>query len=140
MKEQPRSPKLNLKLIIPILLAMTIVISSASVGIFVSGNNSEQSSTVNNPSSAPVVITPPEPVEKIPVTSFNSITVTPGEDFLTDDVTSADAVESSKALIDSVKADGFDSVELTLNFKDGLLFTTNEYTAPVRDLLKEFYS
>lgn len=140
MKEQPRSSKLNLKRIIPILLAMTIAISSASVGMFILGNSSEQSSTVNNQSSAPEPITPPEPVEKIPVNSFNSITVTPGEDFLTEEATMADAVESSKALIDSVKTDGFDSIELTLNFKDGLLFTTSEYTAPVGDLLKEFYS
>ncbi len=132
--------KVNLELVIPILLVISIIISSASVAISLLGKPDSLSKPIDNPSSVPTVSTPPKPVEKLPVTSFNSISLIPGEDFLIDEVSAADAIDRSKALLDNIKADGFDSVELTLNYKDGLLFSTQGYSAPVGDLLKEFYS
>ncbi len=133
--------KATIRDVIPILLVITIIISSAWVGIF----TLTQDKPVNNPqnNSDSFVSTPqpePEIVEKAALTEFKSVSVIPGEDFLIDDATPSDAVDLSKILIDSIKTDGFDTIELTLNFKDGLLFTTDNYSAPLGELLKEFYT
>lgn len=135
--------KSSLKEIIPILLGITIVISAASVGIFSLTKNrpvSNDQGDISSVTSIPEPEPEPEIVEKSPLSDFKSVSVTPREDFLLEDVTPNDAVEQSKALIDSIKADGFDTIELSVNIDNGFIFTTDGYLAPVGDLLKSFYS
>lgn len=143
MSEQPQKHILNLKLIVPILLALTVIISSAAVGIF-SLTNSNNDDVPANTSSV-VSDTEPEPdqtptvVEKIRLDDFTCVSVVPGEDILTDEVLPEDPLGGIKATLDSIKADGFDTIELTLNYKDGLIFKTDLFSAEAGDLLKDIY-
>ncbi len=135
--------KANLRDVIPILLVITIVISSAWVGIFTLTQDKPTSNPQNDVSS--VVSTPepdiePEIVEKAGLSVFKAISVVPGEDFLIDEATPSDAIDRSKIMIDNIKADGFTAIELTVNFKDGLLFTVDGFAAPYGNLLKEIYT
>ena len=140
MAEQKFMTKKYLKEIIPILLVLTIIISSSAVGLFALWGNDEKENTPTHTESIPTVNNDtPKDVEKVIFNKFKSISLTAGEDFLIDDATPEEAVERSKAVIDSIKNDGFDTIELTLNCKDGLLFKTENYSAPFGDLLKEFY-
>lgn len=140
MSESKFVTKKFLKEIIPILLVLTIIISASAVGLFSLLGNNEKESTPTHTESTPAVNNDtPKDVEKVIFNNFKSIALTAGEDFLIDSATPEQAVERSKAVIDSIKNDGFDTVELSLNYKDGLLFETENYSAPFGDLLKELY-
>lgn len=142
MSNEMFKTKINLKLIIPILLIITFVISSASAGIFMlanSDNNSQTNSVDNTSSGLPTVSEPVIQVEKTPFTTFNSISITPGEDFLTDEVSVSTALDDAKKIVDGLKSDGFDTVDLTVNYTDGLLFSVDGFNAPLGDFLKDFY-
>ncbi len=141
MNEKTSKSKINLRIVIPILLVISIVISAASVGIFsLFGNGGDKDTVASNSSPSDISSVTPEPIEKVTLDSFRCISVTPGVDFLIDEATHEEAVDRAMAMIDSIKADGFDSIELTLNYKDGLVFETELYPAPVGALLNEFYT
>ncbi|MBQ3550131.1 MAG: N-acetylmuramoyl-L-alanine amidase [Clostridia bacterium] len=143
MSERPQKKILNLKLIVPILLVLTVIISSAAVGIF-SLTKSDNNDIPANTSS---VVSSPEPdpdptptiVEKIRLDDFTSVSLVPGEDILLEETLPEDPMISIRQTLDSIKADGFDSIELTLNYKDGLIFKTELFSAEAGDLLKDIY-
>lgn len=143
MSERPQMKILNLKLIVPILLVLTVIISSAAVGIFslTNSNNNDLPANTSSVISDPKTDPDPAPtvVEKIRLDDFTSISLVPGEDILLEEALPANPMDGIKQVLDSIKADGFDSIELTLNYKDGLIFKTDLFSAEAGDLLKDIY-
>ncbi len=94
MTEQKFMTKKYLKKIIPILLVLTIVISSAAVGLFAVLDSDAPTETPTQ-----TVSTPSEnkddtvkTVEKLIFNNFKSISLCAGEDFLLDEISPEDAV------------------------------------------------
>lgn len=133
-----RIKAINYKLIISVLLVITVLLSVVAVALNeLVGKKPSTDTDAGTSSGQASSVT--EIVEKSPLKSFKSISVVPGEDFLIDDLTPESALDRAKAVIDTVKSDGFDSIELRLNFKDGLLFEVDGFSAPMGDLLPDIY-
>lgn len=131
---------INFKKIIPILLVYVIIISTASVALFSLLNKDNGTPTVNTPDASSNVSIDPIPVEKRPISSFKSISVVPGDDFLTEAVTEAKAKEEIDSVLSNIRNDGFDTVELTLNYNGGLIFPVEGFPCPAGNLLEYFYN
>ena len=143
MKETTKPFHLKLKVILPTLLLVTAIIILAAAAVFflldrndadVPTNNSSVNSTVSTPQQQPTI------AEKNRLNNFNGISAVPGVDFITEGMTFDEAVEDSKKLIDTIKNDGFNTVELTLNHKDGLIINNKAFSSEYSNLLKEFYT
>jgi N-acetylmuramoyl-L-alanine amidase len=119
--------KHNLRVVIIALLCATIVISSCAFAWYkiknkndTPANNSSVSSSQPN--------TEPTPAEKQLLDSFRSISVAPKVDFLTEDRVTVDDVKNEiDAIISNIASDGFDTVEVTLNYGSNLLFTVDGF-------------
>ncbi len=130
----------HLRTIIPVLLVITIIITSASVGLFsILKNNGDSNQTGNSVSSTPDLqpITP-EPVEKKPIKEFKSLSVAPLRDFFLEGQTEIEACEQIDKIVETTLSDGFDSLEITLNYKDTLIYLTQDSTVFESDLLAYF--
>ena len=117
----------HLRVIIPILLIITIVISSASVALFtiIKNDNESANPTDNSVSLAPTTPPPTQvAVEKKPISKFHSITVIPGKDFFLEDETEETARQQIEKIIETANGDGFDALEITLNYGDKLIYST----------------
>ncbi len=143
MNETTKPFHLKLKVILPTLLLVTAIIILAAAAVFflldrndadVPTNNSSVNSTVSTPQQQPTV------TEKNRLNNFNGISAVPGVDFITEGMTFDEAVADSKKLIDTIKTDGFNTVELTLNHKDGLIFKNDAFPSDYSNLLREFYT
>lgn len=127
--------KHNLRIIIPILLAMCIVFTSVSVALFSILNNAEDNDTDNsnisnddsNVSDIPVK-TEPVIAEKIPLAEYKSISITPGKDFIIENAGEDEVKKQLKNIVETAKTDGFNVIELTLNYENGLMFSTEGLT------------
>lgn len=127
--------KHNLRIIIPILLAMCIVFTSVSVALFSILNNAEDNDTDNsnisnddsNVSDIPVK-TEPVIAEKIPLAEYKSIAITPGKDFIIENAGEDEVKKQLKNIVENAKTDGFNVIELTLNYDNGLMFSTEGLT------------
>ncbi len=118
----------QLRTVITVLLAITVIISSASVGIFSILKKDDATPTDNTVSSTSSDVAPePETVEKTPISSFIGITVT-ADDFINEAKTEGEICQNIDSIIKTVKEDGFDTVELLLNYNSGLLYS-NDSTA-----------
>lgn len=118
----------HLRVIIPILLIITIVISSASVALFtIIKNDNESANPTDNSTSSSSTITPiiPVPVEKKPIPEFESITVTPGKDFYFEGESEETARQQIEKIIETANSDGFDALEINLNYGDRLIYSAN---------------
>ena len=111
----------HLRVIIPILLIITIVMSSASVALFtiIKNDNESANPTDNSVSLAPTTPPPTQvAVEKKPISKFHSITVIPGKDFFLEDETEETARKQIEEIIETANSDGFDALEINLNYGD----------------------
>lgn len=138
MKE--KGTVLNYRVIISVLLIIAVVLSAVSVALFVLSNKESNPASASGSDTSSTVSSEPVPVEKQPLTAFKSVSVVPGKDLMTDSETETDAKQQADKIIETVKADGFDTIELTLNYKDGLIFPTDNYKDPSGNLLEYFYT
>ncbi|MBQ1183556.1 MAG: hypothetical protein IIX60_03830, partial [Clostridia bacterium] len=120
----------HLKTIIPVLLVITIIITSASVGLFSILKDKESIQTDNSVSSTPdLQPIAPEPVEKKPIKEFKSLSVSPLIDFYLEGQTEADAREQIEKIVETAVEDGFNTLEITINYKDTVIFSTENFTS-----------
>lgn len=138
MKE--KGTVLNYRVIISVLLIIAVVLSAVSVALFVLSDKESNPASANGSDTSSTVNSEPVPVEKQPLTAFKSVSVVPGKDLMTDSETETDAKQQADKIIETVKADGFDTIELTLNYKDGLIFPTDNYKDPSGNLLEYIYT
>lgn len=138
MKE--KGTVLNYRVIISVLLIIAVVLSAVSVALFVLSNKESNPASASGSDTSSTVSSEPVPVEKQPLTAFKSVSVVPGKDLMTDSETETDAKQQADKIIETVKADGFDTIELTLNYKNGLIFPTDNYKDPSGNLLEYFYT
>ncbi len=114
----------HLRAIIPVLLVITIIITSASVGLISIFKNDGSSTQAGNSVSSTPDLQPltPEPVEKKPIKEFKSLSVAPLRDFFLEGQTENEACEQIDKIVETANADGFDTLEITLNYKDTLIY------------------
>ncbi len=128
------SIKQKLRIVLPITLVMVIVISTVWVALFsIAGSadsGSQGSSSLESNSSSADVPTDAEPViaEKVPLTEYKSISIAPDVDFLTADESNEEVKKQLDSIVATAQADGFNAIELTLNYKNGLMFSTENST------------
>lgn len=143
MKDTTKPFHLKLKVIIPTLLLVTAIIILAAAAVFFLLDRNDAGVPTNNSSVNSTASTPehqPNSTEKNRLNNFNGISAAPGVDFITEGMTFDEAIADSKKLIDTVKNDGFNTVELTLNYKNGLIINNEEFPSEYSNLLKEFYT
>lgn len=130
----------NYNVVLPVLLSVAILLSTAAALIFYFSHNNRN--IINNASDTSSVESDVEtpPVEKEKVTAFKSISAVPGADFLTGEVTAETAVDEAKALIDSAARDRFDSINITVNYQNGVIFKTEDAEPVCGDLLNYIYA
>ena len=116
------SIKHHLRTIIPVLLVITIIITSASVGLISIFKNDGSSTQAGNSVSSTPDLQPltPEPVEKKPIKEFKSLSVAPLRDFFLEGQTENEACEQIDKIVETANTDGFDTLEIELNYKDTL--------------------
>lgn len=129
--------KSHIRTIIPVLLALTIIITSASVGLFSILKTEDSKPADNTLSSVPNIVPEPEAVEKAPVSTFKSIVVT-AQDFIKENATNGEIFQSIDTIVKTAKDDGFDTIELVLNFNDGLLYSSDKVDTSRVNLLEYF--
>ena len=132
--------KNHLRTIIPVLLVITIIITSTSVGLFSVLKIDDDTTQTNNPVSSTPNIQPitPEPVEKRPIKEFKSLSVAPLIDFYLEGQTQSDAHKQIDKIIETAQADGFNALEITLNYKDTLIYSTQHSASSAGNLLAYF--
>ena len=142
MQESKKPFHVKLKIILPILLfSVSLIIIAAAILFFINERNDPESHNVDNPSSLTTESSPQQniPISKRPITKFKSLTVT-SKDFISKDIPAGNELTEAKKIIDNIKNDGFDSIELYLNHENGLLFSSDTYEAPYGDILKDIYT
>ena len=129
---------MTLKIIVPILLAVTVLITSS--GLLISKyllRSNEPTLGSNIDSSSDDTYEPEVPViydKSIPA-SLKGVSVVPGVDFLTSGEGFDEAASQAKALIDSAKADKFNALNLTVNYNGGLICGGDFAVSGYADLL-----
>lgn len=125
----------TLKIIIPVLLSLCIIITGSFILVdkFDILSLKDDNKPVNNNSVIDIPSepeTPPEPTvyEKDIPASIKSVTLTPGIDFLKSQESFEVISEEIKTLIDSAKDDKFNTVNLKLNYRNGLI-CESEFTS-----------
>ncbi len=128
--------KANKIIVLPVLLSISIIITTCSALIFIK----KTKQTSGNANSSSNIITEIAPVQKNVPKSFKAISLTPEIDFLTTPVNQTTAINEAKVIIDEIITNRFNAINLTVNYKNGFIFDTDQQRSIIGDLLSYIYA